>query len=311
MHCTLRWHISDSAGCQGETLQTIDLISSFWHRTQYLLSFLALKYMFPYNWSFNLCMTFGAILSGTDPVAVAGLLNALGAPPRLKMHICGESLLNDGSAVVFYNIFSARFFYELSIPGFGQDYTWGKGFAAFFRLSLGGCAIGLAFGLGAVLLLKMLSRRLSEEENVMQVVALTTIAYLAYFVAEILSGCSGIIATIACGLTVKVFGEPLLNDSLLTLHFFQVLGELLNTLLFVLGGTLWGNIISGDDANAFGKYHGTFAGKVGELHTLFCCRIPLFRSLCCSTIQGLGILGTSVCHVDYNPLCIGVWILVS
>jgi NhaP-type Na+/H+ or K+/H+ antiporter len=53
-------------------------------------------YIFPYNWSFNLAMTFGSILAATDPVAVSALLNEVGAPPRLKMHISGESLLNDG-----------------------------------------------------------------------------------------------------------------------------------------------------------------------------------------------------------------------
>ena len=42
-------------------------------------------YIFPYGWSFDLSMTFGSILSATDPVAVAVLLNELGAPPRLKV----------------------------------------------------------------------------------------------------------------------------------------------------------------------------------------------------------------------------------
>jgi NhaP-type Na+/H+ or K+/H+ antiporter len=42
-------------------------------------------YIFPYGWSLDLSMTFGAILSATDPVAVAVLLNELGAPPRLKV----------------------------------------------------------------------------------------------------------------------------------------------------------------------------------------------------------------------------------
>ena len=40
------------------------------------------KFMLPYGWNFNLAMTFGAILSATDPVAVSALLNELGAPPR-------------------------------------------------------------------------------------------------------------------------------------------------------------------------------------------------------------------------------------
>ena len=57
------------------------------------------RYILPYGWSWALCFTFGAILSATDPVAVSALLNEVGAPPRLKIHISGESLLNDGSAI--------------------------------------------------------------------------------------------------------------------------------------------------------------------------------------------------------------------
>ena len=112
----------------------------------------------------------------------------------------------------------------------------------FFRLSLGGLAIGLAAGLGTIVLLKILNRRLSPEENVIQVVTLISISYLTYWVAEMPCLCSGIIATIGFGLTIKVVGESLINDRILTLHFFEVTGQLLNTLLFVLGGTLWGNV---------------------------------------------------------------------
>ena len=106
------------------------------------------------------------MLSGTDPVAVQSLLNSAGAPHRLNMHISGESLLNDGSVVVLSNIFSSLYFYELGIPaGFGT-FSVGEGFVYFFRLSLGGCAIGFAFGVITVLMLKFLNRRLSDEENV-------------------------------------------------------------------------------------------------------------------------------------------------
>lgn len=84
------------------------------------LTALVAFYLFPYDWSFNLCMTFGSILSATDPVAVAALLNELGAPPRLKIHISGEALLNDGSAIVFYSIFVLRYLYEFGIAGIGE-----------------------------------------------------------------------------------------------------------------------------------------------------------------------------------------------
>lgn len=45
-------------------------------------------FIFPYGLSLDLSMTFGAILLATDPVAVAVLLNELGAPPRLKVEFC-------------------------------------------------------------------------------------------------------------------------------------------------------------------------------------------------------------------------------
>ncbi len=49
------------------------------------LTALVAYYILPYGWSFDLCMTFGSILAATDPVAVAALMNELGAPPRLKV----------------------------------------------------------------------------------------------------------------------------------------------------------------------------------------------------------------------------------
>ena len=54
------------------------------------------------HWSFNACWLLGTIVSATDPVAVVGLLKDLGADPKLGTMIEGESLLNDGSAVVLY-----------------------------------------------------------------------------------------------------------------------------------------------------------------------------------------------------------------
>mmetsp|Transcript_26297 Transcript_26297/g.56470 ORF Transcript_26297/g.56470 Transcript_26297/m.56470 type:complete len:997 (-) Transcript_26297:1437-4427(-) len=201
-------------------------------------------YIFDYGWSFDLCMTFGAILAATDPVAVAVLLNELGAPPRLKMHVSGESLMNDGSAVVFYHIFSLRFLYEIGIPGVGEDVGWGEGFMLFFRLSLGGACIGVAFGVGLLIILFNLNRRLSGEDSVVQVVATITTAYLVFFTSEILAECSGIIAVLFCGVTVKAFGETLYNDSHLSHHFWEITEYLLNTLLFALGGCVWGDIIS-------------------------------------------------------------------
>jgi len=200
-------------------------------------------YVFPYGWSFDLAMCFGAILSATDPVAVAALLEEVGAPPRLKVHVAGEALLNDGAAIVFFFIFLYRYLWELGLDG-GEDVGWGRGFELFFRMSLGGVAIGLAFGVALVTVLRLLNRRYNREDSVVQVAATMSVAYTGYYVAEVVCHTSGVIATVTCGIIVKYFGRSMINDTLLLDDFWTLVEHLLNTVLFVLGGVVWGSVIA-------------------------------------------------------------------
>ncbi|KAL3921299.1 MAG: hypothetical protein SGILL_002818 [Bacillariaceae sp.] len=200
-------------------------------------------YIFPYGWSFNLAMTFGSILSATDPVAVAALLEEVGAPPRLKTHVAGESLLNDGAAIVFFAIFSEKFYYELGIPEFGEDVDLAEGVKLFCQKALGGAAFGLIFGFGILWMLFELDRRFSREENVVQVTAVVGLAYLNYYVSDFVAKTSGVIATVVAGLVVRFFGRASINDIHLMDDFFTLLEHILNTILFSLGGLVWGGVI--------------------------------------------------------------------
>jgi len=49
-------------------------------------------------------LLFGALISATDPVAVIALFHELGAPRRLTILVEGESLFNDATAIVLFNI---------------------------------------------------------------------------------------------------------------------------------------------------------------------------------------------------------------
>ena len=104
-------------------------------------------------------------------------MNEVGAAPRLRMHIIGEAMLNDGSSVVFYKLFREIFFLE-QVPGLGREVNAGQGFAFFWRNLLGGFAFGIAFSMALIAILYKLERRFEREEIVLQVTATVTVAYI-------------------------------------------------------------------------------------------------------------------------------------
>ena len=63
---------------------------------------------------------------------------------------------------------------------------------------------------------------------------------------------AGVIATVAAGVTVKFLGRASLNDAKLLDEFWVLVEHLLYTILFTLGGAVWGSVI------ANGESHGTF-----------------------------------------------------
>ena len=69
------------------------------------LSAIMMRYILGYNgeeFPWSAALLFGSIISATDPVAVVSLLKELGASKRLSTMIEGESLLNDGTAMVVF-----------------------------------------------------------------------------------------------------------------------------------------------------------------------------------------------------------------
>lgn len=122
---------------------------------------------------------------------------------------------------VFFTIFSDLYYNGID-DELGDTYNFGSGLAKFCRMSLGAFAIGIFFGLGLLVLLHQLNRRLSGAENVVQVAATIGIAYLTYYTADVVWETSGVIATLTCGVIVRAFGYALINDMKLMANFWSL-----------------------------------------------------------------------------------------
>lgn len=91
-----------------------------------------------YNVTFIEALVFGSIASATDPVAVVSLMKELGVNARLGTLIEGESLLNDGTAMVAFLVV-----YDVML---GEDKTFGEILITFVRLAFGGILLGMLCG---------------------------------------------------------------------------------------------------------------------------------------------------------------------
>ena len=189
-----------------------------------------IMYGLPYHFNWSLALAFGAVLSATDPVAVMALLNNLGASPALSMMIGGESLLNDGSAMVLFHIFFAA---NLS----GPDETY---MGMTLMLVVGSCVIGIMFGGILMFCLWLTADRLIRIHAVLQVVITLVGAYGCFYFAEGLAGASGILALVTMGSVLSFSFWPLIADPVELRVVWHMVEWLLNTLLFQLVGLIIG-----------------------------------------------------------------------
>ncbi len=176
----------------------------------------------------RVALMFGTLVAATDPVAVLALFRQLRVDRGLATIVEGESLFNDGVAVVAFRV--------LVISAAG-----GAGAAAFHpvqaaemfvRLILGGALVGGAIGFGAALALR------SMKNAVLDVVVTTAIAYGSYVLAEA-AHLSGIVAVIAAGLSCSAIRSATGSTEQATHaldRFWELCALLANSVLFVLVG---------------------------------------------------------------------------
>jgi CPA1 family monovalent cation:H+ antiporter len=173
--------------------------------------------------SLPLAMTFGALIAATDPIAVVALFRILGTPKRLAVLLEGESLLNDGTAIVLFNLM-------LVIVATGQ-FDLVTSILDFMRISVGGIVIGLALGW-------VISRLIARIDDYLIETTLTTVlAFGSYLLAEQLHF-SGVLAVVAAGLINGNLGPQGMSPStrIVLFNFWEYVAFLANSLVFLLIG---------------------------------------------------------------------------
>ncbi|KAA8492545.1 Sodium/hydrogen exchanger 8 [Porphyridium purpureum] len=180
------------------------------------------------GWNWWAALMFGAMLCATDPIAVTATLKAVGAPETLSTLIEGESQLNDGSAFVLWEAFFENVVEEgaLSIGDIVVNVV---------RLSLGGVAMGLAFGIVAVLLLSLVYEHYEIEVSITIVVA-----FLGFWTAQEAAILSGVITNVTSGLVISYLGKPFISPRVRHPlgELWELLSWLANTIVFFYAGVM-------------------------------------------------------------------------
>ena len=167
----------------------------------------------------------GASLAATDPVSVVALFRELGVDKKLTTVMEGESLFNDGVAVVAFNLLLGI---ALGLEQFDLSVTVAR-FLVFVGIGLG---VGGLIGFGLSFLTQRFDIPLVEQ-------SLTLVsAYGTYLVAEELGG-SGVIAVVATGLILGNFGSRIgmsPRTRVVVSEFWEFMSFFINSIVFLLIG---------------------------------------------------------------------------
>lgn len=201
-----------------------------------------LYYICPFGWSWYLCVIFGSIVAATDPVAVVAILKDLGASPKLTILIVGESLMNDGTAMVLFTLY----FKLMEGEQFGAgDIIW-----FMVKMIIFSPLLGVVFGLCGVYWLSKANNPLGGQDTTIQIGITVSTAYLVFYVAQYECEISGILACCAAGLVFAFLGPPLILEHE-TMHsvwgFIEWTG---NTLIFLLAGCIIGSNLDNHSISA-------------------------------------------------------------
>lgn len=195
-----------------------------------LLSFLIIGFTSHYFLGLSLpaAFVFGALMSATDPVSVLSIFKSVGVKKRLAVVIEGESLFNDGLAVVLFKIsaFSLISYLDAGWSGLGM------GLWDFIRVISLGLIVGGALGYGFSVLTKYF------DDYPLEIIFSILLFYGSFLIAESMHA-SGVIAVVVAALIFGNFGSKIGMSPTTKLNinnFWDVAALLANSIVFLMIG---------------------------------------------------------------------------
>lgn len=171
----------------------------------------------------NVALIFGALVAATDPVSVVAIFRKIGAPKRLEVLLEGESLFNDGTAIVLFNLAVAVY-----VTG---EFNLVDGLIDFVRVAGGGVLIGLILGW-------LVSRLIGNiDEYLVETTLTTVLAFGAYLLAEQVH-VSGVLAVVLAGIVSGNLSSREMSPTtrIVVFNFWEYVAFLANSAVFLLIG---------------------------------------------------------------------------
>ncbi|MGD2252658.1 MAG: Na+/H+ antiporter [Anaerolineales bacterium] len=174
--------------------------------------------------SLPMALVFGSLIAATDPVAVVAIFRKIGAPSRLAVLLEGESLLNDGTAIVIFNLAVT-----VALTG---NFQLLDGVLDFLRVAGGGVIVGVVLGW---LVARLIAR---IDDHLVETTLTTVLAFGSYLVAESLMHVSGVLAVVAAGLVSGSIGPSGMRPTtrIVVINFWDYTAFLANSAVFLLIG---------------------------------------------------------------------------
>lgn len=179
-----------------------------------------------------------AVVSPTDPVAVAALSSRAPIPKRLLHILEGESLLNDASGLVCMRL--------AVVAAMTGAFSIVNALGTFLWLALGGMVVGVIVTWTVTRIKDWMSVRLGEDTG-SQILISLLIPFGAYMVAEHLH-CSGILAAVTAGITMsyaELRGLAMASTRVRRSGVWDTIQFAVNGIIFVLLGEQLPKLIEG------------------------------------------------------------------